>query len=80
MSVCSKNVIRTYLPCCLYHVTYSISYVTFTFTAIHKSSPVASWDSKVPMECMVIGMLNEFCPLLFFTFDIVGKYAISDPA
>ncbi len=49
INVWGMNVIWTYLPCCHCHVSYQRQLCCFT--AIHKSSPVASWDCKLSIGC-----------------------------
>jgi len=50
MNACSMNVVQIlHSPCCHYHVTFQ--HQLRHFTAIHKSSPVTSLDSKVSFIC-----------------------------
>jgi len=52
VSVCyyeyNPGILRS--PCCHYHVTYQCQFLCH-FSVIHKSYPVASWDSKVSIVC-----------------------------
>jgi len=49
------------------------------FTVIYKSSPVASWDSKLSIVCTFYQLFYVYCEFRH-TFCIVGKYAILNAA
>ncbi len=46
------------------------------YTAIHDSSPVASWDIKVSIWCALQSLAEVICVL--FVYYIVGKMAYLD--
>jgi len=70
MNVGSMNVLHP--PCCHYHMTYQRQLCRFT--SIHKSSPMASWDSKMSIECALQNLtgssrsFGDFSPIFFHLF------------